>query len=63
MPSNPETDPAQSLAERLGCDDPSELMQVIAELVALGMVEIVGDKLRLTEAGRASIARRAQKLN
>ena len=24
-------------------------MQVIAELVALGVVEIVGDKLRLTE--------------
>ena len=63
MSSNPETNPAQSLAERLGCDDPSELMQVIAELVALGLVEIVGDELLLTEAGRASLATWTQRLN
>jgi hypothetical protein len=61
--SNPETDPAQALAERLGCEDATTLMQVIAELVALGMVEIVEDELRLTEIGRASLARWAQRVN
>jgi Mn-dependent DtxR family transcriptional regulator len=58
-----DADSEQVSAEWLISAEAAEQTQIVEDLIARGLVEIVDDELRLTEAGRTLAARCERKLN